>query len=924
MKIFVAYIIIFTSIFLHFQVSNAQKIMTPDVYSEWQKIVNPKIADDGNIVIYSLVTEIGDPQLIIHDHRDDSNTIFERAKKIVMSESGQIIAFTQNISIDSTKQLKRNKKPKDAFPKDSLVVYSTRTKSTTKIPNIENFYLPKKHASHVIYSLKKEVSTTKDSVKSEKKFTKASDCLNNILVIRNLTSNHEDTILYVKDFIVAEESPYLMYSTCIGDTVERMRVHVRHFENGLIFSSEETYFQVQNLALEKNGNSLAFLSLDKKYQEEQKPYNLHYKSNVDSILHKVNINNFDLKYKGFISPDQDIHWSNSGQKMYFGVSPLRPSRDTMILDEDLPFVEVWHQNSPRLFTQMKAELEKDKKQSFEHYIDLNNNNIIATQNPIFDKSMIGNKKDGDFILMLNSKPYQKEVTWNYKSGKDLMLFNTVSKDSFMIAQDVKSNPSFSPSGEKIVWWSYKDSIYHVFDAKNMIKHYLGYWHISNFKDELNDIPSEPNPYGIAGWLKGDSTVVVYDRYDLWLLHPNNALFSQNLTSGREDKKVFRWIQTDKEQEYIDPNMPILLHCFDEKSKTSSYHSLNINTGELKLLLNFDGHLTSNVIKAKNADTYIYTKETFLEFPDLHITSSQFQESKKISNANPQQEQYAWGTSKLFRWKTYKGKQLEGMVFFPPNFDSNKQYPLIVNFYERSSDRLHRHIAPEAHRSTINYTYYTNKGYIIFNPDIVYTTGQPGEDCLEAVESGVDALIDQGYIDPERMGLQGHSWGGYQVAYLLTKSNRYKCAESGAPVVNMVSAYGGIRWETGLSRMFQYEKTQSRLGVTLFEDPETYHKNSPIYEMDNVSTPVLIMHNDKDGHVPWYQGIEYFMALRRLNKPAWLLNYNDEPHWPLKWPNRLDFNIRMEQFFDHYLMNKPMPEWMKVGNTPLEVGKKLDY
>jgi len=245
--------------------------------------------------------------------------------------------------------------------------------------------------------------------------------------------------------------------------------------------------------------------------------------------------------------------------------------------------------------------------------------------------------------------------------------------------------------------------------------------------------------------------------------------------------------------------------------------------------------------------------------------------------------------------------------------------MIVNFYERSSDELHRHRAPEANRSTINYAYYANQGYIIFNPDIKYLTGQPGEDCYNAVESGVEALIRERFVDEAKIGLQGHSWGGYQVAYLLTRSDRYACAESGAPVVNMVSAYGGIRWESGMSRMFQYEKQQSRLGATLWENPELYHKNSPIYAMPKVNTPVLILHNDEDGAVPWYQGIEYFMALRRLGKQAWLLNYNGEPHWPVKWQNRLDFNIRMEQYFRHFLLDGPMPLWMQEGNTPLEKG-----
>jgi dipeptidyl aminopeptidase/acylaminoacyl peptidase len=268
--------------------------------------------------------------------------------------------------------------------------------------------------------------------------------------------------------------------------------------------------------------------------------------------------------------------------------------------------------------------------------------------------------------------------------------------------------------------------------------------------------------------------------------------------------------------------------------------------------------------------------------------------------------------------------LTGLVVKPENFDPNKKYPLLVNFYERSSDELYGYRAPAAGRSSINYSYYASKGYIIFNPDITYNLGYPGESCYEDLMSGVDALIAKGSIDTTRMGLQGHSWGGYQVSYLLTKTNRFKCAESGAPVVNMVSAYGGIRWESGRSRMFQYEKTQSRIGQTLWENPNLYLSNRPIFGLDKQETPVLILHNDEDGAVPWYQGIEYYMALRRLNKKAWLLNYNGEPHWPVKWQNRLDFNIRMEQFFDHYLMGKPMPDWMQRGIPVLEKSINSGY
>jgi len=256
---------------------------------------------------------------------------------------------------------------------------------------------------------------------------------------------------------------------------------------------------------------------------------------------------------------------------------------------------------------------------------------------------------------------------------------------------------------------------------------------------------------------------------------------------------------------------------------------------------------------------------------------------------------------------------------PTNFDATKQYPLVVNFYEKLSDELHRHRSPDFHRSQINWTVYASRGYVVFAPDIPYRTGYPGECAYDAIVSGVAQLIGKGFINPARTALQGHSWGGYQAAYIVTRTNLFRCAEAGAPVANMTSAYGGIRWETGLSRAFQYERQQSRIGGTLWEYPMRFLENSPLFSLDKVKTPLLILHNDKDGAVPWYQGIELYSGLRRLGKPAWLLNYNDEPHWPVKLQNRIDFQHRMQQFFDYYLLDAPLPRWMERGVPPVEKG-----
>ena len=326
----------------------------------------------------------------------------------------------------------------------------------------------------------------------------------------------------------------------------------------------------------------------------------------------------------------------------------------------------------------------------------------------------------------------------------------------------------------------------------------------------------------------------------------------------------------------------------------------------------------NFSLAQDSDQIIFTKQNFTTFPDL-LSTEKFKKIAVISNANPQQKNYNWGTAELVSWTSLDGIPLEGLLIKPENFDPQKKYPLLVNFYEKSSDGLNRHSIPAPGRSTINYSFYASRGYVIFLPNIHYIEGYPGQSAYNSVIPGVTSLIEKGFIDKDHIGVQGHSWGGYQIAYLVTKTYIFKCAEAGAPVPNMISAYGGIRWWTGLSRMFQYEQTQSRIGGTLWEYPLRYIENSPIFFVDKINTPLLIMHNDADGHVPWYQGIEFFVALRRLNKPAWMLNYQGEPHWPLKLQNQIDFNIRMSQYFDYYLKEAAMPKWMQTGVSALELG-----
>ncbi|HEY8917267.1 MAG TPA: prolyl oligopeptidase family serine peptidase, partial [Chitinophaga sp.] len=329
-------------------------------------------------------------------------------------------------------------------------------------------------------------------------------------------------------------------------------------------------------------------------------------------------------------------------------------------------------------------------------------------------------------------------------------------------------------------------------------------------------------------------------------------------------------------------------------------------------------------KAKNADNYIFTKSSYALSPDVYAATlsgktPSFNKAIQLSHINPQQQQYNWGTASLFKWTAYNGQPAEGILYKPEDFDSTKHYPMLIYFYEKLSDGLYNYSPPAPTPSRLNIPFFVSRGYLVFAPDIIYENGHPGKSAYNYIVSGARALAQHPWVDSTNIGIQGQSWGGYQVAYLVTQTHLFKAAWAGAPVANMTSAYGGIRWESGMNRQFQYEHTQSRIGATLWEKPELYLENSPLFHLPNVTTPLAIMSNDADGAVPWYQGIELFTGLRRLGKPVWLLNYNNEAHNLVLRQNRKDIQRREQQFFDHFLKGAPAPQWLQYGVPATEKG-----
>jgi len=618
------------------------------------------------------------------------------------------------------------------------------------------------------------------------------------------------------------------------------------------------------------------------------------------------------------SENRTPSFSKDGSLLYFGYAPV-PELEPEGAPEPVK-VDIWSFTDPELQPMQKVRAEQEKKRNYlaVSHLQTKGRPILILGSP--DLPEIRLSEDGRKALGVNNLPYRQLISWD-REYADYYTVDIVTGRRTRILEKFPGPVSFSPGANYLIfydhgpraWFSYRLTDGKKFDLTSK----LG---VNFFREEW-DTPGEPPAYGLAGWTENDSSVLIYDRYDLWDIKPDGSgarLLTRKF--GRENNLVLRYQRLDREEKSISLKKPLLLSAFNDQTKATGFFRLDPARNEPPTRLIYQDKALASLQKAKKAEVYIFTAQTFEEFPDLWLSGPDFNNPRKISQANPQQTNYLWGKSELITYLNADRRELQAILIKPENFDPGKKYPLMVYIYEKLSDGLHRYYAPGPGTS-INFTRYVSNGYVLLMPDIVYEIGYPGSSAVKCVVPAVEKVINLGFIDPARVGIQGHSWGGYQITYLITQTDLFAACEAGAAVANMTSAYGGIRWGTGMSRAFQYEKTQSRIGAPLWERSLQYIENSPIFWIERVNTPYLTIHNDEDDAVPWYQGIEFFTAMRRLGKKAWMFNFNGEKHGLRERDNQKYWTVHLDEFFDHYLKGTPAPSWMTEGVPYLERGKR---
>jgi dipeptidyl aminopeptidase/acylaminoacyl peptidase len=478
--------------------------------------------------------------------------------------------------------------------------------------------------------------------------------------------------------------------------------------------------------------------------------------------------------------------------------------------------------------------------------------------------------------------------------------------------------SVSPDGTRFLYHS--AGHFHAYDMAARTSTCLSKKAATTFVNTEDDHNIDRLPTQPIAWAKDSSAVLVSDNWDIWKL-PVSGEGAVNLT-GDGKKQGIRYrarVSLDPEERGIDLSAPLYLSALEEWTKKSGYVRIDPKGGRSRLLwgdAEFGG-----LTKARDAEVFVYTRQSSVEYPDFHATDVGFKTSRRLTTINPQQKEFLWSSgSVLIDYKSTRGDRLQGALLLPANYQKGKKYPTVVYIYERLSWMKNRYQHPFG--QGFDPAIYTSNGYAVLMPDIKYKLNDPGPSSLGCVLPALDAAVATGVVDKGRVGLHGHSWGGYQTAFLITQTQAFKAAVAGAPPTNLVSMYNSVYWNTGEANQGIFESSQGRFTGGYWDHLEAYLRNSPVLHARKVKTPLLMLHNDRDGAVDFNQGIEFFNALRRLNKPVVMLQYRGENHNLVKPANQKDYSIRMREFFDHHLMGKPAPRWLAEGVPHLKMEEHL--
>lgn len=614
----------------------------------------------------------------------------------------------------------------------------------------------------------------------------------------------------------------------------------------------------------------------------------------------------------------------------------RPPADTA---GELPSLVLWNHNDPRLQSQQLVQETQDRAFNYLSEYRFNENKFVRlVDDALRTVSLTGHDH---FAYGIDTREYDQPAAYTGRRYEDMYSVDVgTGERKLLMKKHVPSAQSPSPDGKELLYWG-EDGQYWVLDvvtgAKRNITKVTGV-NFANTDDDHNNLV--PPPRFPLGWAKDGSAVLLTDGWDVWKVPTRGTGVATNLTiDGKKNQIRYQRLYAFERAtpgaggrggrggrggagsaNGIDLSQPLYFGTYGEWTKKAGLSRVDPGTPGAKPLVWDDA--TFNFEKARDADVYVYTRQTAIDFPNYYVANPDFKGGRQLTDANPQQKDFAWTSGvKLINYTSAKGDKLQGALYLPANYQPGKKYPLLVTIYEKRSNLANTYATP-SETSTPNRSIYTNRGYAVLDPDIVYRVNDPGMSAVWCVLPAVKAAIATGMIDSANVGLWGHSWGGYQTAFLVTQTNMFKAAIAGAPLTNMVSMYASVYWNTGNSDAEIFESSQGRFKGNFIENYDAYIRNSPVFHADKVKTPLIILADDKDGAVDFNQGITYYNTLTQLKKDVVLLEYIGENHGLARPVNQKDYAVRQREWFDHFLMNAAAPDWITKGIPRIKLEDEL--
>lgn len=878
-------ILIFVLFFISGWVFAQKPTIDYSTYSNWPSLNLKIISDDGKYVVYkkeNVPTRGSTLVLQAINSKWKKEFIGVKSDNIKFTLDGKSLLFIKG--------------------KDSLAILTIASEEIKYIPHVSSFELVSLNKNEWICYQPTNKST---------------------LVLQDLKTNVEKSYSDVIAWKFGQDGNMFLVkkSTNSGGT-KQLLCHL-NIGNNEVFEIFE-------------GNRIEDLTLDDKH------YQMVFKSE-DSVLYYKYRSHAVICIKDANSANNDhvfsiSHFSKDGKYLFI----LLEIGDTVKPTSATNNVEVWSYKDVNL---QSAQMDNYSEESSVGVVCLANHKITRLQSkakqllhfPMDEKSTDTLALLEDNYSQIGQRPWNigNKVSWSLVSIKTGKIENLNFLDGNRTVQ-------LSPTGRFLIYYDFDSKDYFSYEILTSTVRNLTNGLTVSWVDKLWDnLPgSNYAPRSHYAWLKEDRALFVCDQFDIWKIDPLNISKPVNLTNGYgfRNHVVFHFALQDYLVKSISKKEIVILNAFNLDSKKNGFYSKAIDQlGNPKLLgmgayiydvIN-SYYLPASVhfspIKAKKANVYVLQRMSATEAPNYYCTND-FVNFKKLSDIHPER-QFNWYTTELHSWKSLHGRNLQGILYKPENFDPTRKYPIIFCYYQRTSNGLNAYLKPEpiSGYMNINIPTFVSNGYLIFTPDIYYQIADPMQGTYNALVSAAEYVSKFPFVDAKKMGIQGGSFGGFETNYLITHTNLFAAAVSSSGVADLISFYNSLLGGAGAKQNF-VENGQFRMGGSLWEKPDSYIRNSPIFQIDKVTTPVLMMHGKKDPASPFENAMEFFLGLQRMGKKAWMLVYPASGHG-LIGKDADDFSVRMMQFFDHYLKDKPAPIWMLDGVAPskrgLDDGLRLD-